>query len=258
MLLAICREKDWKFDEDRDCLQSDCVWALRSAGTGSAGSPRPSTTAAAACASSTATNACAASARSWLQLGACHGSLRKQFRRRRGRLPQSDFASSGGKLDQPCRLSDVFALQRDAEYSAGGRDIQSVPSPGNTLCHPNPSINYEGSFDDVYIPLSRYEALTGRLFLENVAAALAPGTFYIAANCSALYKHCGARRGKTLFYWPKDSTASSAPVLPRMYSLVEVRGARHIVLSNFSYRDTSYWSGGAWHKYSKSASCLGL
>lgn len=86
---------------------------------------------------------------------------------------------------------------------------------------------------------NKHEARTGRLFLENVAAALAPGTFYAAANCSAEYKHCGARRGRTIFYWPKDDTASSAPVLPRLYSLVEVRGARHLVLSNFTYRDSS-------------------
>ena len=94
---------------------------------------------------------------------------------------------------------------------------------------------------------NKHQARTGRLFLENVAAALAPGTFYLAANCSAAYKHCGARRGRTLFYWPTDSSARSAPVIPRLFSLVEVRGARHVVLSNFTFADTSYWSGGAWH-----------
>jgi hypothetical protein len=73
------------------------------------------------------------------------------------------------------------------------------------------------------------------------------GTFYLAANCSADYTHCGARRGRTLFYWPADKTARSAPVVPRLFSLIEIRGARHVVLSNLTFRDTSYWSGGAWH-----------
>ena len=82
---------------------------------------------------------------------------------------------------------------------------------------------------------------------ENVAAALAPGTFYVAGNCSAAYPHCGERRGRTLFYWPKESTPSAAPVLPRMYSLIQVSGASHLVFSNFTFRDASYWSGGAWH-----------
>ena len=106
----------------------------------------------------------------------------------------------------------------------------------------NAMSDYQGS-NTVY---NKYQARTGRLFLENVAAALAPGTFYLAGNCTADYKHCGARRGRTLFYWPTDGSARSAPVVPRLYSLIEVRGARHIVFSNFTFRDTSYWSGGAW------------
>ena len=83
----------------------------------------------------------------------------------------------------------------------------------------------------------------GKLEANGVSA----GTFYLAANCSADYTHCGARRGRTLFYWPADKTARSAPVVPRLFSLIEIRGARHVVLSNLTFRDTSYWSGGAWH-----------
>ena len=73
---------------------------------------------------------------------------------------------------------------------------------------------------------NKHSARTGRLSLENVAAALSPGEFYVAADCSAAYPHCGGRRGRTLFYMPKDAASpADAPVLPRLYSLVEVRGA---------------------------------
>ena len=64
---------------------------------------------------------------------------------------------------------------------------------------------------------NKCSARTGRVFLENVAAALSPGEFYVAESCSAEYLHCGSRRGKTLFYMPKGAKSpSDVPVLPRL------------------------------------------
>ena len=92
---------------------------------------------------------------------------------------------------------------------------------------------------------NKNEARTGRLFLENVAAALAPGTFYLAKNCSATYKHCGERRGHTLFYWPLDGSARSAPVIQSQRQSAERIGSRvHLLDSNAKARGQDQLHGG--------------
>jgi hypothetical protein len=91
---------------------------------------------------------------------------------------------------------------------------------------------------------------SARFFLENVAAALAPGEFFLARNCSAALKHCGERRGRTLFYWPAAGApppSASSPVFPQLFELLRMNGTRHFVLSNLTFRDTSFAAEGGWN-----------
>lgn len=75
-----------------------------------------------------------------------------------------------------------------------------------------------------------------RFFLENLRAALVPGSFYFDEAAALLY------------YWrspsaPPLSTAVVAPVLDR---LIEVDHAQDHVLTNISFTDTTYFADGYW------------
>ena len=93
---------------------------------------------------------------------------------------------------------------------------------------------------------------SGRFFLENVAAALEPGSFFVAGNCTPSQKHCGNKTGVVLFYWPAAGELPPdlpvrSPVAPVLFELMTVDNTSHIVFSNITFRDTSYAAEGGWN-----------
>ena len=78
-----------------------------------------------------------------------------------------------------------------------------------------------------------------RFFLENVGWALSPGHFFHDEAAGVLYA------------WPADAAQRAAlmggeAVVPVLDRLVDLNGSSHVVVSNLTFADTTYYADGFW------------